>query len=79
MSVLLVQPSWFELVSHCATRFEFRKPYIGEVANSLGGKNTLLLSEEKLVLWAVLMQVGILFERCGFEALPAIKASIDGP
>jgi hypothetical protein len=35
--VLLVQPSWLELVSHCATRVEFRKPYIGECANSLGG------------------------------------------
>jgi hypothetical protein len=79
MLVLLVQPSWLELVSHFATGWISPKAYIGEVANSLGGKNTLLLSEEKLVLWAVLMRVGILFEWCGFEALPAIKASIDGP
>ena len=38
MLLLLVQPSWLELVSHCATGCEFPKPYIGEATNSLGGK-----------------------------------------
>src|SRR5271157_2973571 len=36
--VLLVQPSWLELVSHCATGWISSKAYIGEVSNSLGGK-----------------------------------------
>jgi len=37
MLLLLVQLSWLELGSHCATDGISSKAYIGEVANSLGG------------------------------------------
>jgi hypothetical protein len=79
MLVLLVQPSWLELVSHCATGWISSKAYIGEVSNSLEGKADPTFELANLGLWAVLMEVRVLLARCGFEALPAIKASIDGP
>jgi hypothetical protein len=47
MLVLLVQPSWLELVSHCAIGWISAKPYIGEAANSLGGKADATFELEK--------------------------------